>query len=119
MMSNKTFSDRFIGFIDFCGFKSMVTQSERGEGRSVEEIQELLSLLGNKSVVEAYRARGPRTCPRSACLDKHLSFQLTQVSDSAVVSAEISPAGVINLVSQMWGASLGLLFKGALGSRLN
>jgi hypothetical protein len=53
-------------------------------------------------------------CPDSACLRRGLDFQFTQVSDCIVASAEVSPAGAINLIKQCWGAAIMLLTKGVM-----
>jgi hypothetical protein len=39
---------------------------------------------------------------------------LTQISDCVIVSSEISPAGVINLLNHCWGAVMQLLAKGIM-----
>lgn len=43
-----------------------------------------------------------------------LRIELTQVSDCVVVSSEISPAGVINIVNYCWLVALTLLIKGVM-----
>lgn len=108
------FKDKFIAFIDILGFKSMIEDAERGTGRSIPEIRELQAELGRPQDKDFYREHGPRTCPQSAYVQKDLDFELTQVSDCAIISSEISPAGAINIVSHCWGAAIQLLAKGVM-----
>lgn len=108
------FEDRFIAFIDVMGFKSMIEQAERGLGRSVGEIKEILGELAHPESKAFFIKHGPKICPCSPRVDDHLSFQVTQISDCAIISAEVSPAGLINLVSHCWGAAVMLLVKGVM-----
>lgn len=108
------FKDKFIAFIDILGFKDMIETAERGEGRSIAEIQGLLAELEHRKNQSFYAKYGPQICPSSAYIDKGLDFEITQVSDCAIVSAEVSPAGVINLVQHCWGAAITLLLKGVM-----
>src|SRR6267378_3569937 len=54
------------------------------------------------------------TMPFAARVRADLDFRLTQISDCVVVSTEISPAGVINLVNRCWGAVIRLLQNGLM-----
>ena len=54
------------------------------------------------------------TCPNSRYIQRDLDFRLTQLSDCVIVSSEVSPAGVINLVSHCWGVVIKLLTKGIM-----
>jgi hypothetical protein len=113
-MGNGSFEDKFIAFIDVMGFKSMIEQAERGKGRSLVEIKEILRELARHKSKEFFEKHGPQICPCSPRVDNHLSFQITQVSDCAIISSEVSPAGVINLVNHCWGAAIMLLTKGVM-----
>lgn len=108
------FKDKFIAFIDVLGFKDMVAAAEAGTGMTLTEIHELLSCLGTNKVRESFRNIGPTVCPQSPHHSKDLDFQLTQVTDCAVISAEVSPAGIINLISHCSGSIIRLLFKGVM-----
>jgi len=61
-----------------------------------------------------YAESGPQICPESNYLHRNLDFQITQVSDCAIASAEISPAGAINIVHHCWAAAVNLLSKGVM-----
>ena len=108
------FKDKFVAFIDVLGFKSMIEAAERGEGRPLSEIRELLAELGRKQDAEFFAKHGPRVCPNSRHIQRNLDFQVTQLSDCAIVSAEVSPAGAINIVSHCWGAAIMLLTRGVM-----
>ncbi|CCN16703.1 putative uncharacterized protein flags: fragment [Bordetella bronchiseptica MO211] len=114
MIAKPQFKDKFIAFIDILGFKDMIENAEREEGRSIEEIQDLLTELEHRQNQEFYAAHGPQICPCSNRVEQGLDFEIAQVSDCAIVSAEISPAGVINLIHHCWGAATMLLTKGVM-----
>lgn len=108
------FSDKFIGFVDVLGFKDLVTRAERGEGLPLSKILELVEFLGDGKERERFEKRGPSICPAARYEQRHLDFCVTQISDSAVVSAEVSPAGVINLLFHCWSSVTQLLQNGIM-----
>lgn len=112
-MSIIEFKDKFIGFVDILGWKEKVNAAEAGTGMSLSELKEVLNDLGTPED-ESHFKNGPMTCPGSAYVQRDLDFQLTRISDCVLVSAEISPAGVINLVHHCWVAVITLLTKGIM-----
>jgi len=108
------FKDKFIGFVDILGFKKLVEAAEQGTGMSLQEILGLVKELGMPEDRKKFAEHGPMTCPRSKYVQRDIDFQLTQISDCMVVSTEVSPAGVINLVRHCWGAVIKLLAKGIM-----
>jgi hypothetical protein len=94
-MSEPAFSEKFIGFVDILGFKNMVAAAEDGRGMPLQTILNAAKKLGTSGERERYRQDGPRVCPCAPKLSKGLDFEITQVSDCVIVSAEISPAGLI------------------------
>lgn len=106
--------DKFVAFVDILGFKDMVAAAEAGTGRSLAEIQDILVELGHLKNRAFYRAHGPQICPCSPRLEDHLDFEVTQVSDCTIASAEISPAGIMNLAHHCWGAAIVLMTKGVM-----
>jgi hypothetical protein len=114
MIVEAGFEEKFVAFIDLLGFKGMVEAAERGERRTVPEIFELMDILGNEKGSGAIHKDGPKICPMSPRVREDLAFEVTQVSDCAIVSAEISPAGVIALVNHCWSAVIMLMTKGVL-----
>jgi len=108
------FKDKFVGYVDVLGFKTLVKAAESGNGMSLSRLLELLKLLGTSDNRHRYVKHGPHLCPRAPFLQHDLDFQVTQVSDCAVVAAEISPSGIINLVNHCWVAVLGLLTHGIM-----
>ena len=108
------FEDKFIAFVDVLGFKSMVDASEKGTGMALPELMEAVAKLGNQEDENKFKTYGPTTCPRSKFLQRGLNFKVTQISDCVIVSSEVSPAGIINLISHCWGAVIELLMKGIM-----
>jgi hypothetical protein len=113
-MSNTQFKNKFIGFVDILGFKELVKAAEVGTGMSLGELLELVKVLGTPEDRMKFEKYGPMTCPESRYVQRDLDFQLTQIQDCVVLSTEVSPAGVINLVNHCWGAVIGLLTKGIM-----
>lgn len=107
------FKEKFIAFIDILGFK-LVAEAEAGVGISLTDIKKLLESLGSCTEREKFEQYGPTCCPKSHRIERNMDFRVTQVSDCAIVSAEISPAGVINLVSHCWDAIISLLQNGIM-----
>jgi len=111
-VNEAVFKEKFIAFIDILGFKNHVEAAEKGDGLSLAELYDATDELGRLKTLAQIREYGPSICPESAHVAPDLDFQITQVSDCAIVSAEISPAGAINLVNHCWGAVLMLMTKG-------
>jgi hypothetical protein len=114
MQTNLHFKDKFIGFIDVLGFKSMVESAEKGSGPTLDDLLLILKEMVPPEGRKNYLKHGPTTCPQSSYINFDLDFQLTQLSDSLIVSSEVSPAGVINLLNHCWVAVLNLLIKGVM-----
>lgn len=108
------FREKFIAFIDILGFKRLVAEAEAGIGFSLQEITELVGLLGSSAERDRFDKYGPTCCPESRRIEKNMDFRVSQVSDCVVVSAEISPAGAINIVNHCWGVVISLLQKGVM-----
>lgn len=108
------FEDKFIAFIDVLGFKGMVASSEAGTGIPLPELLELLKKLGDGSERSRFDTYGPTCCPTAPRVDKNMNFRVTQISDCAIVSSEVSPAGAINLVSHCWGSVIELMARGIM-----
>jgi len=113
-MSDVVFKDKFVGFVDILGWKEKVKAAEAGTGMSLVELKEALKELGTPEDQNKFKKYGPTTCPESTYIQRDLDFQLTRISDCVVVSTEISPAGVINLVNHCWGTVIRLLTKGIM-----
>ena len=113
-MSDDSFKDKFIAYVDILGFKNMVEAAEARAGLSGSNLREICAALGTSEDQANITNYGPTICPESARIRRDIDFQLTQVSDYIIVSAEISPAGVINLVQHCWGAAIKLLTKGVM-----
>lgn len=83
------FKEKIIAFIDIVGFKDIVEKSEKGEGKSLNEILEILNIFNT-----------PRNtvCADRDLKNEELDFIVTQISDCAIISAKNSDAGVVNLI---------------------
>jgi hypothetical protein len=113
-MNDTKFKDKFIGFVDILGFEKLVEAAEAGTGMPLTELIEALKEFGTPEDRQKFETYGPMTCPKSAYTQRNLDFRLTQISDCVIVSSEVSPAGVINLVNHCWGAVIKLLIKGIM-----
>ena len=108
------FKDKFIGFIDILGFKDLVKSAEHGNGMTLPELLKMTEKLGSSEEKEHFVKYGPTTCPQSSYIQQDLDFQITQTSDCVIVSSEVSPAGVINLINYCWKAVINLLQDGIM-----
>ena len=113
-MGEVGFRDKFIAFVDIIGFKNLVRRAEAGDGIQASDLRSYLLCLGGEADRRNLLKFGPITCPQSSYIERSLDFQITQVSDCVIVSAEISPAGAINLIAHCWRAALNLLTKGLM-----
>jgi hypothetical protein len=113
-MSDIQFKEKFVAFIDVLGFKKMVQAAEAGTGMPLDKLLEILKTLGSPEERGRIGKHGPTICPKTQYLQRDLDFRVTQVSDCAVISAEISPAGVVNLACFCWGIVMGLLRSGIM-----
>ena len=78
------------------------------------QLLEVVKKLGSPEDRAAIVAYGPTLCPASQYIQRDLDFRIIQISDCAVISSEVSPAGVINLVHHCWGAVIRLLQSGLM-----
>jgi len=108
------FKDKFIGFVDILGFKDLVEKAESGESMNLSNLLQIVAKLGDRKYVNFYKTHGPEICPNSQYSERSLDFEILQVSDCAILSIEISPAGVINLIQRFWSIVMGLMLEGIL-----
>jgi hypothetical protein len=109
------FKEKFIAYVDILGFKQLVAAVERGERMSLPALVSLTAeKLGRPNARRFFEQYGPRLCPAASYIQKDLDFVVTQVSDCAIFSAEVSPAGGINLIGEVWLAVTELLVQGHL-----
>lgn len=112
--SKKEYKDKFIGFVDILGWKEKVKSSETGTGNSLDDLLKLSKELGTPQDKSKFEKYGPIICPCSKYIKRNLDFEITRISDCVIVSTEISPAGVINLINHCWAAVIRLLTKGIM-----
>jgi len=113
-MTDAEFKDKFVAFVDVIGFSNLVTAAESGTGMALPQLLEALKCLGTLEDQRQYESHGPRVCPASRHARRDLDFRLTQVSDCVIVSAEVSPCGLINMLDHCWRAVIELLAKGIM-----
>lgn len=107
--SDVTYKDKFIAFIDILGFKEKVKASEKGSGLPLKELLKLLEDLGSFNGEYI-----PHDCPQSERKQSDLDFCLTQISDCVIISCEVSPAGIINLIHECSASVERLMMKGIM-----
>ena len=106
--------EKFIGYIDILGYSALTKAAEAGNGFSFAEMSDLLKMLGSESDRKRYVEDGPSLCPMAPRVRNDIDFQIAQVWDSVVISTEVSPAGVANIISHCFGACIQLLTKGVM-----
>ena len=113
-MTEPVFQDKFIAFLDIVGFKTKVEEVERGGNLRLSELLEYCAKLAQPGHTQGIATLGPMICPESRYQSRNLNYRVTQISDCAVISAEVSPAGVINLLYHASACVTGLLTKGVM-----
>jgi hypothetical protein len=108
------FKDKFIAFLDILGFRELTKATESGSGMPISDLVDLPMLLGTVKDREEFERYGITVCPESMTLSPNIDFQITQVSDCAVISVEVSPGAVINLLEHCWKAIYRLMKKGIM-----
>ena len=106
------FKSKFIAFVDILGFKKMVEEAEAGSVTNLEAARVLLKEFGSPGKREELARNGSHICPQSKYVQRDLDFRVVQISDSLLVSCEVSPAGAINIVEHCWRFVFCLLQKG-------
>ena len=114
MTPEPQFQDKFIAFVDILGFKSKVEAVEKGKGLRLSDLLEYCSKLAQPAHTRDISDHGPMICPESRYKCRDLDYEVTQISDCAVISVEVSPAGVINLLHHVSASVLGLLKNGTM-----
>jgi len=113
-MEQVEFKEKFVAFIDILGFKGTVEKAEKENSAALPKILNNLKKLGSIEDNHKFTKYGPTTCPEAKYINKDLNFTVLQISDCAIISSEISPAGIINLVSHCWSTAMALLPEGIM-----
>ena len=113
-MTGPHFRDKFVAFMDILGFSSMVNSAEQRGEPALLELLDLCSALENQSHRQTVLQYGPVICPESQYTARDLDYEVTRISDSVIVSAEVSPAGAINIVFHLWSVAFNLLSRGVM-----
>ena len=113
MNSEPHFRDKFVAFVDILGFRSRV-EAAKEDGSQLCDLLSHCSKLAQTSHAEAISSYGPMICPESRYVSRDLEYEVTQVSDCVVVSSEISPAGIVNLIHHIASCVFGLFGQGLM-----
>lgn len=97
-----TYSEKYVAFLDILGFRDIV-RSTADHPTSTEQSAELLEVL---------KSMGRRRRGTDVVIGDGFNFQ--QFSDSVVMSANCSPAGLDHLLNSIESLALQLLRKGLL-----
>ena len=103
MQSNVTEArsiDKFIAFFDVLGWKSLVRKTEQNNNSSLKEVIEVLDMFNQEmsSRKEVLLDGGSGICPSAPRIKQDIDFCFTMFSDNVVISTEVSPAGLVNLI---------------------
>ena len=115
-MTEPQFREKFIAYVDILGFKSKVesADAELGDDLSLSQLLAFLTTLEGRKHSEIIRIDGPTICPESRHIQRDLDYRVTQTSDCVIVSAEVSPAGIIHIIGQIQGTTWKLLMQGVM-----
>lgn len=93
--------DSFIAYFDVLGWSSLVCATERENDSSVQEAIEVLDTIRSElaGCRDYFEADVHEICPGVKFEKRNLNFQFTAFSDSVVLSSEVSPAALINLLN--------------------
>lgn len=91
------YEQRFVAFVDILGFHELVKHSVKND--DADSIGRMIHRLAPDADIELYKQTGAEVCPDSRRINHDLAVQITQVSDCVIISAEISPAGAINIIN--------------------
>jgi hypothetical protein len=108
------FEDKFIAFVDVLGFENIVNAAESGNPKHLQEVLSILEESGSPATRLKLDQCGASICPNSQRLQRNLNFRATHISDCIVVSCEVSPAGIINLINHCCVFVLKLLRIGVM-----
>jgi len=106
-------TEKFMGYIDILGWSDVVKNAEAGRGVSFSDLPAILDLLGTYRDRSKLQHDGPGF-PRLRHIRRDLDFQISRFSDCTLVSAEISPAGLMHLIQHCYAAQFKLLRRGFL-----
>ena len=108
------FCNKFIAYVDMLGFKTRVEAAEQSEQAALSDLLLYCAALEQGEHIERTRSGQPSCCQNSRRKSQNLNYEATQVSDCIVISTEISPAGIVNLLFHIYEAACLLVKKGVL-----
>ena len=92
--------DKFIAFLDVLGWKSFVRKTEQNNNSSLKDAIDVLNMIKQEmlSRKELFLKNGSIICPSAPRIKDDIDFFFTMFSDNVVISTEVSPAGLVNLI---------------------
>lgn len=108
------FETKAVAYIDILGFDAMVRSSEQNGAPSLAELVKLVQLLEIDPGSIATKQLGPTICPDAPYQNRDLLLKVSRFSDGVVLSAEATPAGVVNLLFACRIVAFRLLRRGRL-----
>ncbi len=92
--------EKFIGFIEILGWNDFSRQAldETNSKITLADLVEAKTDLADSNVKSELQKFGHVICPSSKRMDKDLDIEVTLGSGCALISSEISPAGIITLI---------------------
>lgn len=114
MTGEPEFQEKFIAFVDILGFEAKVGEAAGGGELQLADLLGFCASLSREEHAKDIESIGPMVCPESLCVERNLNYRVTQISDCAIISAEISPAGVINVLHHVASSVYALMTKGIM-----
>lgn len=71
-------------------------------------------LSKTQKILNAFKVRSKTDCPNSESKSDDLDFVITQISDCAIISAELSGAGIVNLIEHCRSVVSSLMLNGIM-----
>ena len=114
MTGEPEFRDKFIAFVDILGFEAKVADAAGYEELQLADLLGFCASLSRETHTKGIADMGPMICPESPCVARNLDYQVTQISDCGIISVEISPAGIVNLLHHVASSVYELMTKGIM-----
>lgn len=105
---------KFIAFVDIVGFTSHMRAAHAGKGFKPDELINAAKRLGSIYTRAEFVEYGHTTCPESKPINRDLDYEVSQASDSVVISAEPSAIGCLTLVKHCAVACMDLFRMGLM-----
>jgi hypothetical protein len=120
-MSNNAviFKEKFISFVEILGWKDSINRAEdeTDVDKALADSAGATKNLVDQNLKINFQKYGHTVCPDSKSIQQDLDIKVTQISNCVAISTEISPAGIITLISNCHSAVKNLIFSKGLMCR--